>query len=254
MGSSPKWLLLLCSVGPGHWGFSSCARQGLEHRLSSWGARAQLFHGLWDHPGSGIEPVSPAFAGRFLTTEPPGKPQIFYYELARWVKMLLVRESKTLLRSLTIQILTSPPNTEEMYSHLESHEELQKIGHILTLSFWVIKPSPELPSSPVVKTLCFHCRGPGGFFGCSMWDLRSPTRPGMERMPPELEVQNLPAEWLGMFWVRSSIPDWGTKILQQVWHSQKQNKNNSFYLKDRQTNNKTPLKCFLTKLGLCFME
>ena len=28
----------------------------------------------WDPPGPGIEPVSPALASRFLTTEPPGKP------------------------------------------------------------------------------------------------------------------------------------------------------------------------------------
>jgi len=29
---------------------------------------------MWDPPGSGIEPTSPALAGRFFTTEPPGKP------------------------------------------------------------------------------------------------------------------------------------------------------------------------------------
>ena len=28
---------------------------------------------MWDLPGPGIEPVSPALAGGFLTTEPPGK-------------------------------------------------------------------------------------------------------------------------------------------------------------------------------------
>ena len=29
---------------------------------------------MWDPPGPGIEPVSPALAGRLLTTGPPGKP------------------------------------------------------------------------------------------------------------------------------------------------------------------------------------
>ena len=29
---------------------------------------------MWDPPGSGIKPSSPALAGRFFTTEPPGKP------------------------------------------------------------------------------------------------------------------------------------------------------------------------------------
>ena len=29
---------------------------------------------MWDLPGPGLEPVSPALAGRFSTTAPPGKP------------------------------------------------------------------------------------------------------------------------------------------------------------------------------------
>ena len=29
---------------------------------------------MWDLPGPGLEPVSPALAGGFPTTEPPGKP------------------------------------------------------------------------------------------------------------------------------------------------------------------------------------
>ena len=28
---------------------------------------------MWDLPGPGLEPVSPALAGEFLTTVPPGK-------------------------------------------------------------------------------------------------------------------------------------------------------------------------------------
>ena len=54
-------------------GLSSCSSQALECRLSSCGARAQLLRGMWDLPGPGIEPVSPALAGGFLTTAPPGK-------------------------------------------------------------------------------------------------------------------------------------------------------------------------------------
>ena len=29
---------------------------------------------MWDPPGPGLEPMSPALAGGFLTTAPPGKP------------------------------------------------------------------------------------------------------------------------------------------------------------------------------------
>ena len=75
--------------------FSSCGERGplfiavrgpltiaaslvAEHRLqtrrfSSCGSRAQLLHGMWDLPRPGLEPVSPALAGGFLTTAPPGK-------------------------------------------------------------------------------------------------------------------------------------------------------------------------------------
>ena len=49
-------------------------------RLSSCGSRAQLLRGTWDPPRPGLEPLSPALAGRFSTTVPPGKPNlpVFY--------------------------------------------------------------------------------------------------------------------------------------------------------------------------------
>ena len=43
-------------------------------RLSNCGSRAQPLHGMWDPPRPGLEPVSPALAGRLSTTAPPGKP------------------------------------------------------------------------------------------------------------------------------------------------------------------------------------
>ena len=73
-GFSLRWLLLLHIMGSRRASFSSCGLQALELRLSSCGTRAQLLCGMWDLPGPGIEPVSPALAGRFLTTAPPGKP------------------------------------------------------------------------------------------------------------------------------------------------------------------------------------
>ena len=54
-------------------GLSSCGSWALEYRLSSCGARAQLLRGMWDLPSPRIKPVSPALAGGFLTTVPPGK-------------------------------------------------------------------------------------------------------------------------------------------------------------------------------------
>ena len=46
-------------------------------RLSNCGSRAQLLRGMWDLPRPGLEPMSPALAGRFSTTAPPGKPSNF---------------------------------------------------------------------------------------------------------------------------------------------------------------------------------
>ena len=43
-------------------------------RLSSCGSRAQLLRGMCDLPRPGLEPASPALAGRFSTTASPGKP------------------------------------------------------------------------------------------------------------------------------------------------------------------------------------
>ena len=55
-------------------GLNSCSSQALEHRINSWGARAQLLFSMWSLPESGNKPVSPALPGRFLITELPGKP------------------------------------------------------------------------------------------------------------------------------------------------------------------------------------
>ena len=46
------------------------------HRRSSCGSRAELLRGMWDLPRPGLEPVSPALAGGFSTTAPPGKPRV----------------------------------------------------------------------------------------------------------------------------------------------------------------------------------
>ena len=68
-------------------GFSCCGAQALggrasavvAHGPSSCGEWAQLLRGMWDLPGPGLEPVSPALAGGFLTTAPPGKPYLLTF-------------------------------------------------------------------------------------------------------------------------------------------------------------------------------
>ena len=46
-------------------------------RLGNCGSRAQPLC-MWDLPRPGLEPVSPALAGRLSTTAPPGKPHIYF--------------------------------------------------------------------------------------------------------------------------------------------------------------------------------
>ena len=73
-----KWgPLFIAGRGP----FTIAASLAAEHRLqtrrlSSCGSRAQLLRGMRDPPRPGLEPVSPALAGRLSTTAPPGKPGI----------------------------------------------------------------------------------------------------------------------------------------------------------------------------------
>ena len=49
------------------WALGMWASVVMAHGLS-------LLHSMWDLPGPGLEPMSPALAGGFLTTAPPGKP------------------------------------------------------------------------------------------------------------------------------------------------------------------------------------
>ena len=63
-------------------------------RLSSCGSRAQLLRGMRDLPRPGLEPLSPALAGRLSTTAPPGKPvsTVFNSEiLMEWKFYLILR-------------------------------------------------------------------------------------------------------------------------------------------------------------------
>ena len=91
--------------------FSSCGKRGplfiavrgpltiaasllAEHRLqmrklSNCGSRAQLLCGMWDLPRPGLEPVSPALAGRFSTTAPPGKPLTFFFNKIYFIFLFL---------------------------------------------------------------------------------------------------------------------------------------------------------------------
>ena len=45
---------------------------------------------MWDLPGPGLEPVSPALTGGFLTTVPPGKPSAVVVFLTIFTQLILI--------------------------------------------------------------------------------------------------------------------------------------------------------------------
>ena len=63
-------LVIMC------WLLVAVASLVAEHRLSSCGILASLLRGMWDSPGSGVEPMSPALAGRFFTAMSSWKPKL----------------------------------------------------------------------------------------------------------------------------------------------------------------------------------
>ena len=103
-----------------------CGLRALERRLSSCGARAQLLHSMWDLPGPGLEPVSAALAGRFLTTVPPGKPwsffSFFFFKLKfSQFTMFQVYSKVFQVYSKVIQLY--------IYIHIHTHILFQILSH-----------------------------------------------------------------------------------------------------------------------------
>ena len=115
--------------------FSSCGKRGplfiavhgpltiaasltAEHRLqtrrlSNCGSRAQLLRGMWDLLRPWLEPLSPALAGGFSTTAPPGKP--FFWLLNGSLLKTKWRELSVILNTwIPLQVWStvfSPPST-----------------------------------------------------------------------------------------------------------------------------------------------
>ena len=110
---------------------------------------------MWDLPEPGIEPVSPALAGGFLTTEPAGKPKLSYFKWnqtttsislnkLRNIKILLplsLRDSfyKRLLRLLWAILHSSFCGSKR------DHESVSNFGE-LPESYFLLLNSKTLPS------------------------------------------------------------------------------------------------------------
>ena len=88
---------------------------------------------MWDLPRPGIEPVSPALAGGFLTTVPPGKPQA----------LLIVPEKQGTLQRL-MEFCQKDEDRNSLKGPLLSNVGTISASKIITVGF---------PGGAVVETL-----------------------------------------------------------------------------------------------------
>ena len=87
--------LSLVAASGGH-SSSRCVGLSLSRPLLLWSTgsrragsaivahRPSWLRGMWDLPRPGLEPMSPASAGRFSTTAPPGKPPTCFLTPCLW--------------------------------------------------------------------------------------------------------------------------------------------------------------------------
>ena len=71
---------------------------------------------MWDLPGPGLKPVSPALAGGFLTTVPPGKSHKYFlkrefYEVKQWKEGLRYKFGQQLSGQRSFRVLSEPSSS-----------------------------------------------------------------------------------------------------------------------------------------------
>ena len=76
----------------GYTGFRSCGAWAQPLQLPGSRVQAWLLHSIQDPPGPRMESVSPALAGRFFTSEPPGKPKDWFFK--RLIKLAYLYKTK----------------------------------------------------------------------------------------------------------------------------------------------------------------
>ena len=113
----------------GHMDFSSCSSWVPEHRFSSFSAWALFLCSMWDLPGPGIEPMSPALAGSFLSTVPAGKS-------LDWLQFSSVSQSCLTL----LQVYLSITNSRSLLK-LMSIESVLLSNHLILCHPLLLLPS-----------------------------------------------------------------------------------------------------------------
>ena len=131
--SCGKWGPLFIAVrGPLTIAASLVAEHRLQtRRLSNCGSQAYSLRGMWDPPRPGLEPVSPALAGRLSITAPPGKPKssifivtvnfFFQNQIYPWVTYLECR-----LMDPNIKIICATFKPSSVWIRKEYGEKIKK--------------------------------------------------------------------------------------------------------------------------------
>ena len=157
-GTSSSWhqqglLILVASLA------ESVASVVAARGLSSCGAQAQLLWGMWDLPGPGGRPVSPALAGGFLTTGPPEK----FSSSFPFAILLLNTKELFLLRIMNYLLVGYCPNCRIRGELVTEHKQDQlctkwNLGTSLVAQWLGLC---ELPlQGPLVQSLIWKQRSP----------------------------------------------------------------------------------------------
>ena len=92
-----------CCRAPALWHEGFSGQWALQHRFSSYGARALLPQVMGDFPRPGIQPLFPALTGGLLTTGQPGR-SLNFLPVETWLEF---KPQDTTINSIIIIIILS---------------------------------------------------------------------------------------------------------------------------------------------------
>ena len=107
---------------------------------------------MWDLPGPGLEPVSPASAGGFLTTVPPGKPTFSSLIHFEFIFVYGVKECSNFIFLHVAVVFPAPFIEETVFSPLNSLASfvVDKLTIGVWVCFWAFYPAPLISISVFV--------------------------------------------------------------------------------------------------------
>ena len=132
---------------------------------------------MLDVPESGIKPVSPAMAGGFFNTDPPGKPQVMILNFVVAAYFIYSVDSGELWASLIAQLVKNRPTMQEA-----------------RFNSWVGKICWRRDRLPTPVFLGFPCGSAHKESACTVGDLGS--YPGLGRSPEE--GKSYPLQYSGL--------------------------------------------------------